>query len=76
MKVIGKININNIKIQELERKTDSLSTETISPPTGEVASPNPLSVGPDLTVKAWVCVAFKSINYYPLLLTEYKTISL
>jgi len=53
MKATGRININSIKIQELERKTDNLSTGTISPPTG-VCTPFvlPLSVGPDLKVKA------------------------
>jgi len=34
MKATGRININSIRIQELERKTDSLSTGSISPPTG------------------------------------------
>jgi hypothetical protein len=53
MKTTGKINTNSISSQELERKTDILSTGTISPATvGPFASPNPLSVGPDLTVKA------------------------
>jgi hypothetical protein len=63
MKAIGAININSIRIQELERKTDNLSTGTISPATvGPFASPNPLSVGPDLTVKACIRLAFKSIS--------------
>jgi hypothetical protein len=34
MKAIGAINISNIRIQELERNTDSLSIGTISPATG------------------------------------------
>jgi hypothetical protein len=63
MKATGRIIINSIRIQELERKTDNLSTGTISPPTGVSYEPNPLWVGPDLTVKAWVRLAFKSINY-------------
>jgi hypothetical protein len=55
MNATGRININSIRSQELERKTDILSTGTNSPAT--VLS-TPLSVGPDLTVKAWVCLAF------------------
>jgi hypothetical protein len=53
MKTIGAININSIRIHELERKTDILSIGIISPPTGggDCAEP-PLSVGPDLKVKA------------------------
>ena len=34
MKATGIININNIRIQELEKNTDSLSIGSISPPTG------------------------------------------
>jgi hypothetical protein len=60
MKATGRIIINSIRIQELERNIDSLSTGTNSPAT--VLS-NPLSVGPDLTVKACIRLAFKSINY-------------
>jgi hypothetical protein len=63
MNATGRININSIRIQELERNMDSLSTGTNSPATGgPLYSPNPLSVGPDLTVKAWLRLAFKSIN--------------
>jgi len=54
MKATGRININSIRIQELARKTDSLSTGTILPPTGVDSINVPLSVGPDLRVKAWV----------------------
>jgi hypothetical protein len=65
MKAIGAININNIRSQELERKTDVLSTGTISPATvGPFASPNPLSVGPDLTVKAWAPVSFIIMTHF------------
>jgi hypothetical protein len=60
MNATGRININSIRIQELERNTDILSTGNISPPTG--APLVPLSVGPDLTVKACIRLAFKSIN--------------
>jgi hypothetical protein len=65
MKTTGRININSIRIQELERNTDSLSSGIISPPTGAggVGVPFPLSVGPDLTVKACILLAFKSINW-------------
>lgn len=48
MNATGRININSIRSHELERNTDSLSTGSISPPTGDNL---PLSVGPDLTVK-------------------------
>jgi hypothetical protein len=59
MKAIGTININSIRTQELERKTDSLSIGIISPPTGAGGEASlPLSAGPDLTVKAWVRLAF------------------
>jgi hypothetical protein len=34
MNATGRISINSIRIQELERNTDSLSIGTISPPTG------------------------------------------
>jgi hypothetical protein len=52
MNAIGRNNINSIRIQELERNTDSLSIGTNSPATvvGEAAPP--LSVGPDLVFKA------------------------
>ncbi len=49
MKAMGRTNINNIRIQELERNTDSLSIGTNSPPTGGNL---PLSVGPDVIFKA------------------------
>lgn len=54
MKATGAINISSIRIHELERKTDILSIGIISPPTGDggVIGPFPLSVGPDLKVKA------------------------
>jgi hypothetical protein len=52
MKAIGAININSIRTQELERNTDSLSTGSISPATGADSITPPLSVGPDLTIKA------------------------
>jgi hypothetical protein len=60
MNATGRINISSIRIHELERNIDNLSTGTISPPTG--AGFVPLSVGPDLTVKACIRLAFKSIN--------------
>jgi hypothetical protein len=60
MNATGRISINSIRSQELERNTDILSTGTISPTTGAL----PLSVGPDLTVKACILLAFKSINHY------------
>jgi len=65
MKATGRININNIRTQEPERKTDILSIGIISPPTGAggVGVPFPLSVGPDLIVKACILLAFKSINW-------------
>jgi len=50
MKAIGAIKINNIKIQELDRNTDSLSTGTISPPTGSGIPP--ALEGPILKFKA------------------------
>ena len=62
MKAIGATNINSIRIQELERNTDSLSTGTISPATGVGAS-IPQGEGPDLKVKACVRLDFKVINY-------------
>jgi hypothetical protein len=34
MNATGRININSIRIHELERKTDILSIGNISPPTG------------------------------------------
>jgi hypothetical protein len=49
MKATGRININSMRIQEVEKNTDNLSTGTNSPATG-ISSP--LSVGPDLMVKA------------------------
>jgi hypothetical protein len=49
MNAIGKISINSIRIHELERNIDNLSTGTISPPTG---GNSPLFVGPDLNFKA------------------------
>ena len=54
MKATGRININNIRTQELERKTDNLSIGIISPPTGAggVGVMSPLSVGPDLNLNA------------------------
>jgi len=53
MKATGTINISSIRIQELERNTDSLSMGSISPPTGPCRpGSSPLSVGPDLKVKA------------------------
>jgi hypothetical protein len=60
MNATGIISINSIRIHELERKTNSLSIEIISPPTGAggVGASFPLSVGPDLRVKAWVRLAF------------------
>ena len=61
MKATGRININSIKIQELERNMDSLSIGIISPATGVRGCP-PLSVGPALKVKACIRLAFKSIN--------------
>jgi hypothetical protein len=39
MKITGRININSIRIQELERNTDSLSIGSISPPTGDAGFP-------------------------------------
>jgi hypothetical protein len=50
MKATGRINISSIRIQELERNTDNLSTGSISPPTGVTSIP--LSVGPDLSINA------------------------
>jgi hypothetical protein len=50
MKAIGAININSIKIQELDRNTDSLSTGTIFPPTGSGIFP--AVAGPILKFKA------------------------
>jgi hypothetical protein len=61
MKATGRININSIRSQELERNIDSLSNGTNSPPTGVGAS-IPHGEGPDLRVNAWVRLAFKSIN--------------
>jgi hypothetical protein len=53
MKTTGRIIINSIRIQELERNTDILSTGSISPPTvPPLYPPLPLSVGPELTIKA------------------------
>ena len=60
MNAMGRTNINSINIQELERNTDNLSTGTNSPATKSL----PLTVGPDLTVKACILLAFKPINYY------------
>jgi len=51
MKTTGRIIINSIRIQELERNIDSLSTGTNSPATGVDGDP-PLLVGPELTIKA------------------------
>ncbi len=64
MKTIGAININSIRIHELERKTDILSIGIISPPTGGggVVGRPPLSVGPDLKVKACVRLILISIS--------------
>lgn len=50
MNAIGRTSINSIRIHELERNTDSLSTGTISPATGGGEAIPPLSVGPDLTI--------------------------
>jgi len=53
MNATGTIKINSIRIQELERNTDSLSIGIISPPTGGGdGEGSPLRVGPDLRVKA------------------------
>ncbi len=49
MNAIGRTNNNSIRIQELERNTDSLSIGTNSPATG---TSSPLSVGPDFIFKA------------------------
>ena len=48
MNATGRISINSIRSQELERNTDSLSIGSISPATG---ISTPLSVGPDLKFK-------------------------
>ena len=52
MKATGRININSIRIHELEKNTDSLSIGSISPPTGGDGDGAPLRVGPGLRVKA------------------------
>jgi hypothetical protein len=52
MYATGRASINSIRIHELERKTDILSIGIISPATGAGEASPPLSVGPDLTVKA------------------------
>jgi hypothetical protein len=62
MNATGRTSINNIRIQELERNMDSLSTGTISPATGVGEAISPLSVGPELTVKPCILLAFKTIN--------------
>jgi len=67
MKATGTININSIRIHELEKNTDNLSTGSISPATGVGEASPPLSVGPCLTVKACIRLAFKSINYRKVL---------
>ena len=52
MKATGRISINSIRSHELERNMDILSTATISPATTWSCGTPPLSVGPDLMVKA------------------------
>jgi hypothetical protein len=58
MKAMGRTSINNIRIQELERNTDSLSIGTNSPATGSL----PLSVGPDLMFKACILLDFITVT--------------
>jgi hypothetical protein len=57
MNATGITSINSIKIHELERNIDSLSTGISSPETGVGAS-IPHGEGPDLRVRAWVRLAF------------------